>query len=55
MIKAALIFPGQGAQKVGMGKEFSDTSDVARKIFNEAEQTLQNDLTQVIFNGPQEN
>ena len=50
----ALIFPGQGAQKVGMGKEFYDSSDDARKIFDEADQILKNNLSQVIFEGPAE-
>ncbi len=50
----ALIFPGQGAQKVGMGKEFYDSSAEARRVFAEADQILQNDLSRVIFEGPPE-
>ncbi len=54
MVDVALIFPGQGAQTVGMGKEFYDTSKSARAIFDEAQNALGNDLLDVIFNGPQE-
>ncbi len=49
----ALIFPGQGAQKVGMGKEFFDASPEAKEIFNQADQVVPG-LSDVIFNGPQE-
>lgn len=54
MINVAFIFPGQGAQKVGMGKEFYDSSPETRVIFEEAEGILQNGLTKVIFEGPAE-
>ncbi len=54
MTNVALIFPGQGAQKVGMGKEFYETSPEARAIFQKANQILGRDLTEVIFNGPAE-
>ncbi len=54
MVKAAFIFPGQGAQKVGMGKEFYDTNPAAKKIFDSAESILKNNFLNVIFNGPQE-
>lgn len=54
MNKVALIFPGQGAQKVGMGKEFYDTNPAAKAIFDKAENILKNNFLNVIFNGPQE-
>ncbi len=53
MTKVAYIFPGQGAQEVGMGKEFYDASPEAKDIFDKADQVIDG-LTDVIFNGPQE-
>ena len=53
MHKAALIFPGQGAQFVGMGREFYDASPEAKAIFDQANQIIPG-LTEVIFNGPSE-
>ena len=50
----ALIFPGQGAQKVGMGYEFYQTSPQAKAIFDEADSICANGLTKVIFEGPEE-
>ncbi|MDO8675173.1 MAG: ACP S-malonyltransferase, partial [Candidatus Omnitrophota bacterium] len=54
MVNVALIFPGQGAQKVGMGREFYDTSALAKAIFDEAEKICANGLLKVIFEGPEE-
>lgn len=54
MIPISLIFPGQGAQKVGMGREFYETVPAAKAIFDAAQSILGNDLVDVIFNGPQE-
>lgn len=53
MISCTLIFPGQGAQFVGMGKEFYETSPAARAIFDKAD-TLVSGLSEVMFNGPAE-
>lgn len=53
MTKVALIFPGQGAQAVGMGREFYETSPEARAVFDKAD-TVISGLTDVIFNGPQD-
>ena len=36
MSKIAFVFPGQGSQKVGMGKEFYETSPIAKEIFDKA-------------------
>ncbi len=48
----AYLFPGQGSQYVGMGKELYDNFDVAKDIFNEANESLQFDLAKLCFEGP---
>jgi [acyl-carrier-protein] S-malonyltransferase len=53
MTNIALIFPGQGAQTVGMGREFYETSREAKEIFDAADRLVEG-LSDVIFNGPQE-
>ncbi len=50
----ALIFPGQGAQKVGMGKEFYEQIPSAKAIFDQADKVCANDLLKVMFEGPEE-
>lgn len=50
--KIALIFPGQGAQKVGMGKDFAESFSVARQTFEEADDLLKRSLSKTIFEGP---
>jgi [acyl-carrier-protein] S-malonyltransferase len=52
--KYALVFPGQGAQRVGMGRELFDASDVARAAFAEADDALGENLSRLIFEGPQD-
>ena len=54
MRNIALIFPGQGAQKVGMGREFYETSPQAKAIFDEADKVCGNNLLKVMFEGPEE-
>lgn len=54
MKKIAFIFPGQGSQKVGMGKDFYDNFGVSKKIFDQADDLLGYKLSDIIFNGPLE-
>ncbi len=54
MKNIALIFPGQGAQKVGMGKELYDQSPEAKAIFDQAEKICANGLLNVMFEGPED-
>ena len=49
----ALLFAGQGAQKVGMGKSLADGSAAARAIYAEANQVLGWDLAKICFEGPE--
>jgi [acyl-carrier-protein] S-malonyltransferase len=50
MSKTAFIFPGQGAQKVGMGKDFYENSQTAKKIYDEASKRLDLDMKALCFN-----
>jgi len=49
----ALVFPGQGSQAVGMGKELAETFSVARDVFAEVEDALEQKLTTLMFEGPE--
>ncbi len=53
MKQVALIFPGQGVQKIGMGLEFYQICPEAKAIFDEADTICANGLTKVIFEGPE--
>ena len=48
----AFIFPGQGSQAVGMGKEVYDAFPEAREVFEEVDETLKQKLSNIIFEGP---
>lgn len=50
--KLAFLFPGQGSQYVGMGKEFFERFPVARETFEEADEQLARPLSRLIFEGP---
>lgn len=51
---AAFLFPGQGAQAVGMGKQLVDTLPAARSLFDQAREILGYDLLDLCLNGPVE-
>lgn len=53
-MKKAFIFPGQGSQSVGMGKELADTFPIARQVFEEVDEALKQQLSGIIFAGPAE-
>jgi [acyl-carrier-protein] S-malonyltransferase len=53
-MKRAFIFPGQGAQYVGMGKDFFDSFAVAKETFEEADDLLNFSLSKIIFEGPED-
>jgi len=50
----SVIFPGQGSQMVGMGKEFYDKFDLVKNLFKEADDTLNFSMSKFILEGPKE-
>jgi len=50
----SVIFPGQGSQLVGMGKEFYEKYDLVKKLFREADDTLKFPISKLILEGPKE-
>ena len=50
----SVIFPGQGSQIVGMGKEFFDKHEIVKKLFNEADEILEFSLSKLILEGPKD-
>ncbi|BBJ32178.1 malonyl CoA-acyl carrier protein transacylase [Rickettsia asiatica] len=53
-MKTAFIFPGQGSQLIGMGKDFYDNFKPAKETFQIVDEVLKRKLTDIIFNGPSE-
>jgi [acyl-carrier-protein] S-malonyltransferase len=54
VIKPAFLFPGQGSQSVGMGRDLYDRFPAARAVFDEADRALGFPLSKIIFEGPEE-
>jgi [acyl-carrier-protein] S-malonyltransferase len=54
IMKIAFLFPGQGAQYIGMGKELYDNYQIVKETFDFADEVLQEKLSELIFTGSQE-
>ena len=50
----AFVFPGQGSQSIGMGKDLADAFPVAREVFQEVDEALKQNLTKLMFEGPED-
>lgn len=53
-MKTSFLFPGQGAQTVGMGKDFADAFPACAQLFEKANRIVGYDLSSICFNGPEE-
>src|ERR1700712_4531234 len=49
----AFLFPGQGSQKVGMGKDLADAFASAREVFQEVDDALSQKLSKIMWEGPE--
>ena len=52
-MKTAFIFPGQGSQKVGMGRDVYKNTEIGKSYLNKADEIMEYDLSSIIFNGPE--
>lgn len=52
--KLAFVFPGQGAQSVGMGRDFFDNSPAARQVFDQVDAVCGYSVSDLCFNGPED-
>jgi len=50
----AFVFPGQGSQAVGMGRDLAEAFPAARQVFEEVDDALEQKLSKVMFEGPEE-
>lgn len=52
-MKIALLFPGQGSQKIGMGKDIHENFEAARRVYEEASDALKMNIAKLCFEGPE--
>ncbi|HUH02175.1 MAG TPA: ACP S-malonyltransferase, partial [Kofleriaceae bacterium] len=53
-MKTALLFPGQGSQRVGMGRDLAHEFSTARQVFEEADEALGFSISTICFDGPED-
>ena len=53
-MKTALLFPGQGSQRVGMGRDLAHAHEIARRTYEEADDALGFALSKLCFEGPED-